>query len=198
MSRKHKRTQLLDPFQVEGDVCIWPGCNDAITLGPAKLPFCPLHGGHVINSVVVGIYSNDRAMSEARQTHAAKKREQVERDLAISESKGDQPGFIYYLSIGERIKIGFATNVRKRMRAYPPGAKLLAVHPGTLDLEKVMHRQFAHALLEGREWFSCDSALTEHIEAVRAQFGDPKNHAFHYRRRSSAEAVSTSKWTGRK
>lgn len=83
------------------------------------------------------------------------------------------PGWVYYLRVDERIKIGFSTDVRQRMRAYPPTAELLAVHPGTRDTERQMHERFAGHLAQGREWFRVDAPVMDHITAVVSEFGPP-------------------------
>lgn len=66
------------------------------------------------------------------------------------------------------------------MRSYPPEAELLAVHPGTRELEAEMHRRFVGSRTAGREWFRETPDLTEHIALVVAQFGDPVQHRYHF------------------
>lgn len=96
------------------------------------------------------------------------------------------PGFIYYLRIGQHIKIGYTADVNKRMRAYPPSAELLAIHPGTKQTEKDIHAQFGEHLDRGREWFSQGQSLTTHVTAAREQFGDPAVFAHSYGHAKSA------------
>lgn len=93
-----------------------------------------------------------------------------------------QPGFVYYIRMNDLIKIGYAADITKRMRAYPPNAELLAAHPGTLELEREMHQNFRSHLRRGREWFAEYPALTDHIESVRARFGDVSVLAHEYRK----------------
>lgn len=80
------------------------------------------------------------------------------------------PGDIYYLSIGDLIKIGFTTDFEQRMRQYPPNSTLLARHPGTRKTERQMHHKFLQHRSKGREWFTPCDEITEHIKAVREQF----------------------------
>ena len=80
------------------------------------------------------------------------------------------------------MKIGYSADVKRRMADYPPGHRLLAVHPGTRELETEMHRRFAGSRDAGREWFRETPDLAEHIAQVLAQFGDPREHRHTMRR----------------
>jgi len=97
-------------------------------------------------------------------------------------------GLIYYALFCCRIKIGFTTDLKSRMAQLGGPDEVLATEPGTMDLEGKRHRQFAHALVKGREWFDAgDPAIRAHVRAL--QIG-------HYRdRRVDTEAAE--KWTGR-
>lgn len=99
----------------------------------------------------------------------------------------DDPGWVYYIAQDDLIKIGYAKNVTRRMKAYGPTAKLLAVHPGTLALERDMHTRFRGSLDRGREWFRRDTELMEHIEQVRARFGDASMFEYQYTRPKTEE-----------
>src|SRR5690606_26757054 len=76
------------------------------------------------------------------------------------------PGFVYYIRIEQHIKIGYAIDVAKRMRAYPPSAVLLAAHPGTKATERQMHLEYRRYLDRGREWFKQGEKLMAHIDEV--------------------------------
>lgn len=81
-------------------------------------------------------------------------------------------GLVYYIELGGDVKIGWTRNLRRRLHAYPPSAVLLAVEPGTRELEKVRHQQFAHLLVGGREWFrGASSDLREHVATVLSAHG---------------------------
>lgn len=89
-------------------------------------------------------------------------------------------GYVYYIRVGGLVKIGFAGDVAKRMRNYPPNAELAAAHPGTLQVERDMHIRFKDALAKGREWFYPTPDLEEHIAEVRDAFGDPASLAYQF------------------
>ena len=80
------------------------------------------------------------------------------------------PGTIYYLRVGDLIKIGFTVDFGQRMRSYPPNAVLLARHPGTRETERQMHHKFLHRLAKGREWFTPCEEIDRHVESVKETF----------------------------
>lgn len=75
-------------------------------------------------------------------------------------------GTIYYLRVGDLIKIGFTVNLTGRLQAYPPNSVLLATEMGTPQGERSRHRQFDSALAYGKEWFTPTPELLAHIEQV--------------------------------
>lgn len=97
------------------------------------------------------------------------------------------PGWVYYLQVGDRIKIGFATDVRRRMRQYPPNSDLLATRPGDKKLERELHQHFAAFRTEGREWFSTHPELMVHIDEVRIKY--KKERGYSYRKANSFGGV---------
>jgi len=115
-----------------------------------------------------------------RLAHWRAEDEKYEAEKAALRQERD--GFVYYIRIGERIKVGYSVDVKRRMRAYPPGSKLLAVEPGDRELEKARHRQFAGSRTDGREWFRPTQDLMELVQELVDVHGDPKRFAHHYRR----------------
>lgn len=83
---------------------------------------------------------------------------------------------VYYVGDRDRRRIKIGTTMRPRARLLAirkrvPSAILLAAEPGSADLERRRHDQFAHLRLsEGpeREWFARDDALMAHISLMRA------------------------------
>lgn len=99
-----------------------------------------------------------------------------ERDLLESVNRTERrtfmtmPGTIYYLRVGDLVKIGYSIDFEQRLRQYPPNATVLATHPGTRETERQMHHKFLHRVSKGREWFTPCPEIDQHIEAVRSQF----------------------------
>ncbi len=83
-------------------------------------------------------------------------------------------GNVYFISCDRPefpIKIGFAIDVRVRMRALqgamPWPLEVLLTIEGDVDKERELHRQFKHLRMEG-EWFSRDADIMKYIERVKA------------------------------
>jgi hypothetical protein len=116
---------------------------------------------------------------------------QVEQDQRTEmERRAMTAGWIYYLKVDQRIKIGYSVDVKRRMRSYPPHARLLAVHPGTKTLEREMHNQFRNLLAAGREWFHPADELIAHIDRVVHDFGEPEaRHIYRFREGNQTQVI---------
>lgn len=84
---------------------------------------------------------------------------------------GRSTAVVYYLRIGELIKIGTTNNLNQRLKAYPPDREVLALERGGTGLEALRLRQFRHLLAGRREWFTPADDLLAHIDQVRARAG---------------------------
>lgn len=78
-------------------------------------------------------------------------------------------GLIYYIGCAEtfRLKIGYTSGPpEKRLKALRTGTPtpiyLMAIHPGTPEDERRLHRQFAVDRVRG-EWFQMSAELFDHI-----------------------------------
>lgn len=105
----------------------------------------------------------------------------VARRITRDHQQGTNTGWVYYVAQADRIKIGYATDVKRRVKDYGPTAKLLAVEPGNRDLETQRHQQFRGHLADGREWFYDALPIREHIKSL-ARFGDVSDLAYTYRK----------------
>lgn len=75
---------------------------------------------------------------------------------------------VYYVRVGDLIKIGKTTQLRQRLLNYPPGSELLAVEYGSGDIEAMRLHQFRHLLAERKEWFRPGEDLLAHIATLKA------------------------------
>lgn len=83
--------------------------------------------------------------------------------------------WIYYIRFGDRIKIGTTTSLKGRLASLPHD-EILALEPGSYDLERARHREFAPMLVDGqREWFHDSSTLRDHALELRARHGSPED-----------------------
>lgn len=81
---------------------------------------------------------------------------------------------VYYVGIGEHIKIGHTTNIRARMTQLRVDVSaVLATEPGDQRLEAMRHKQFADLRIGRREDFRPEPALLSHIDMLREHYGDP-------------------------
>ena len=92
-----------------------------------------------------------------------------------------QPWVVYYIQVGENIKIGRTTNLLRRMQALcAQPEQVLAVEPGVVvdgvNREIERHREFAEWRIPGTELFTPNAALHRHIQTAVAMFGDPSQH----------------------
>lgn len=75
-------------------------------------------------------------------------------------------GFVYFIRAGERVKIGFSQDVRRRVSQlqtfFPEDLELLHVEPGSPMLEHALHRKFA-ALEIKREWFRLEAPIVAYV-----------------------------------
>lgn len=139
--------------------CCWTGCVFAADRS-FKLPLCRGHAKHVFQ-VLDAAREAERAL-EAEQRAAERQKTEV----------------IYYAKIGGHLKIGYTSRLEQRMRSYPPNTELLAVHPGTREDERQLHRQFAVHRSHGAEWYPLVPVILEHIERVIAKHGKPPEVTF--------------------
>lgn len=89
--------------------------------------------------------------------------------------KQKQPvdGYIYFLLSDNLVKIGWASDLDARMKAYSPGARILAVKPGTKQDEGRLHKKFAHLKTNRREWFTYSPQVMEEVERTTKAHGSP-------------------------
>lgn len=87
-------------------------------------------------------------------------------ELGEDADKDTPDSVVYYLKFGDRIKIGFSTNLDNRLVALPHD-ELLATEPGGRLLEARRHLQFKEHRITG-EWFKPAPDLLAHIEQLRA------------------------------
>lgn len=79
-------------------------------------------------------------------------------------------GWIYYIRLDDKIKIGWTACLEKRLRSYPPHAVVITHHPGTRADERDLHRSFAPSRAAGREWYHPTPEVMAHIaEAERSE-----------------------------
>lgn len=73
---------------------------------------------------------------------------------------------VYFADTGSRIKIGFSTNLRSRLRSLSLQQKDVALLlDGGLTLERALHDTFAMERIDSTEWFAKSDRLAAFIES---------------------------------
>lgn len=139
--------------------CIVQLCNNDSS-DRYEVPLCQEH----VLAIWVMV---DKDMREQGITSDEVVREHREQDAARAKANLDAaPGHIYYLELGEYLKIGYTKDLWRRIHEYPPNAVLLAQHEGTREDEKRLHDQFAAFRDSGREWYLDVPEIREHIAQI--------------------------------
>lgn len=84
-----------------------------------------------------------------------------------------EEGHVYLLLSDNLVKIGWASDLDARMKQYSPGARILAVMPGTKKDETRLHRKFSDLKANRREWFTYHPRLMEEAERIVKEHGEP-------------------------
>jgi hypothetical protein len=162
-------------------ICSWPSCGERG--GWNGTPLCAQHANDVwaiVDETQPQGFKDalrDQRIAFLRQMEQEEERERAKRTSASTDN-ATRPGYIYYLRVGDLIKIGYTLYLEDRMKAYPPNSELLATHPGTRQTERQMHHRFLHLLKQGREWFIEGDDLMAHIEDVSSKFPLEKGYKF--------------------
>lgn len=90
----------------------------------------------------------------------------------VKHTQTEKQPFVYLVKVGNECKIGFSTNIDKRIRQMETTAHLpveiLAVAPGGRLLEKTLHKELREFRIKG-EWFLKSNTLIErfsHLQSV--------------------------------
>jgi hypothetical protein len=88
--------------------------------------------------------------------------EQPAREISRPVVAIGRPGYVYFMRMGDSVKIGFSTDVGKRLKAIqtacPMPAKVIKIIPGSDQTERYFHHHFA-AYRQSGEWFQLDGEL---------------------------------------
>ena len=138
------------------EFCVMPKCRAE----PHDLIAVPLCARHAMR-----VYGEMKELAESRPVP----RPAVTSlgDPSPRRNSNREPGSVYFMRIGQTIKIGFSTNVKQRARAL--GAdEVLATMPGTRALEKTLHAKFGPYWLRG-EYYEPAPELLAYIAKIKPQ-----------------------------
>jgi hypothetical protein len=110
-----------------------------------------------------------------RATEAERARREAASRPPLAESARQEEPVVYYVRLGNHIKIGYSTNLVGRLNALRAEASdVLAIEPGARRLEAQRHEQFKHLRIKTRwENFYPGADLEAHIVEIKATHGIP-------------------------
>jgi hypothetical protein len=88
-----------------------------------------------------------------------------------AQAKRDQGSVVYYVLVGDMIKIGYTANLPTRLASYPPGRRLLAYEPGGKLEEQRIHNRFERFRMAGNEWYRIEQPIIDRINELRHALG---------------------------
>lgn len=101
----------------------------------------------------------------ARQPKVERRRDHV-RELV-----GGEQGFVYVVRFRDALKIGFSSDVDRRLRDVPHDEELARIPCTGRDLEAELHLKFAHLripLISGsREWFKDTAEIRKYVRLMK-------------------------------
>lgn len=171
--------------------CAWHACP-AEAARELTAPLCRAHA-RIAHDAWGAAQQSDKDSEAARQAKAeADRKRNIELlDAGESMKPGTRiPGWIYYLRVGDLIKIGYAGNLWSRLRQYPPNAELLATEPGTPTVERRRHDQFHAHLARGREWFTPNDDIDQWVAELVARHGKTDGYEYGYSTRTAPPVVA--------
>jgi len=148
--------------------CIMPGCAKRIS----ELPQFRLCVAHLV------VIHNTVAADSGGVGFLIRRLERIDFTPTPVKRVAPTNGTVYFLQVGGHIKIGWTSDMAKRMRTYPPNAVLLATHPGERKDELRLHKMFAVHCSHGREWYPLVPVILDHIKRVIAEHGLPEEITF--------------------
>lgn len=160
--------------------CAWSGCEKTVMYKSA-VRFCLSHWATITYHGL-----RTRAVSDLVESMG-----DVDEFGPVKPKPEPKPlaeGHVYFLLSDSVVKIGWTSDLDERMRAYSPGARILAVMPGTKADESRLHKKFGHLKTNRREWFAYSPQVMEEVERVVREHGDPP--------RELNEPVSTARIVG--
>lgn len=140
-------------MKIVASECCYPNCAAPLS-GTLDQPLCDRHA--------VAVY---REVRDAMGDPTAQALAAIAPAPTTKAADPRSTGSIYFVQFGDRIKIGFTTNMKQRMKVIPKD-QILATTPGSLGVERRIHNRFAHLRITG-EWFRADKELLDYVEFVR-------------------------------
>jgi hypothetical protein len=143
-------------------------CIDVATI-TQPVPLCTHHQMQVAMAVVPQMLASAASLAKRtpvpqirdKATHRVVTRSRIA-PLDLTGAHGPR---VYFMRNGDRIKIGYTTNLRERLAALCLRSdSVLLLLQGGRDLEGTLHRYFSEHRMPGTEWFLYSERIHEYIE----------------------------------
>ena len=146
-------------------ICHWGRCEAPINRD-LNVPLCTRHAIRTYREVSDYIKSVPDALVRMLGSDPDRIADRAPKPSTARQGFGKAPGTIYFARSGDLIKIGFTTNLHRRMAELRPD-EVLATLPGTMRDEKALHHRFGPHWVDG-EWFRMGDDLMSHIAQLQA------------------------------
>lgn len=144
-------------------------CPDLVT-STIPAPLCQRHRMQIAIAVVPEMLRTAAGM-DMRPPRELPLRERALVDSAGRASlklDGSHASVVYFLVRGDQLKIGFSTNLRRRLEAlHADGSDVALLLVGDRRLEAALHEHFADFRIQATEWFQRAPALENFVGAKR-------------------------------
>lgn len=184
---KRQRKSRVDRG-IDWSVCVVPGCGNKHGVGffrdvpgtdrrdsDLELPMCFQHSAVVVQMMLPALVREGRfveAIADLREElEKRRKREEAEEQAAFM---AREDGDIYFVRIGDLIKVGWTRDLWSRLKSYGASAELLVSYPATRQDETNLHRQLTPARAKGREWYEDGQVVAMFIGEALAKYGPPE------------------------
>jgi hypothetical protein len=139
-----------------GDFC------DRASHPDAPFPICPKHAREAFE-FGAQLLGNRTSINAVRLYAQMSEIQQRAKDPFIKRP------CVYFLSVGDLIKVGTSGNFEMRVASYPPHRKVIYVHycPDAASLEQSILTQLRPHLAAGNEWFHPHDDVLGLIEELR-------------------------------
>lgn len=181
--RSERRADLRIASLINWSTCCIPGCDSSVGGSTSwrprdvteALPICRRH------HVIIAQQASNRwtepdyvAMRErlARQRVVEEIKAEREADLD-HESNGAKQGQIYFVKLNGLVKVGWASKLRSRLKAYGASAEILCHFPASRADETNLHRNLRPYLAKGREWYQDCQLINDVVAGYVKQYGQP-------------------------
>lgn len=191
------------------DCCI-PGCTEKSMTAwymadphqahdvDERLPVCFKHA-----LIVASMLNRERAEEDVQAARAelAERRRALravkERRHDLYYENGAADAHVYFVRVGDLIKVGWSSRLRSRLKAYSADSEVLLHYPATRQEETDMHRLLRPDLAKGREWYRRDGPLVQReLTRLLKKHGEPTIFADWTEPQIKGPTITPRGWSG--